>query len=1059
MLERSPVRIASLVRAGAWMAGAMLAAAVALPHPAAGQGNAGASDYRSDRVLVAFKATAPLAARSAAVARTGLQTDPTGASPYFVALKLGPQARAAAGNSDPVKSAITALRRDPAVRVAEPDYRVHALAIPNDPRFAEMQGLHNTGQSSGTPDADIDAPEAWDITPGSRSVTVAIIDTGVDYNHPDLRDNILRNARGEVMGFDFANNDADPTDDNDHGTHVAGTVGAVGNNGVGVTGVAQMVRLMPLKFLDSSGGGDLSDAIEAVDFARTNGARILNNSWGGGGFSRLLLEAVQRARDAGILFVAAAGNESANNDQVESFPANLNAFSSNVVSVAASSRRDVLGSFSNFGVNSVDLAAPGVDILSTTPGNTYSVFSGTSMATPHVSGAAALILSRLPALNMDQLKLRLLTTVDHPAGIRGLVRTGRLNARNALEEDGSPPGSPVELAGTHVCTSAVRLAWKASGDDGATGSASLYEMRFSRSPITAENFASATIAAGLPQPEVAGTVQSTLISGLEANTPYYFALRAVDNVGNPSSVVTADPVTTLAVNVVLADSGESAPLFSGPSPWALTSEQSVSPTRSYADSPGAPYSNSTNTALTLNAPVTASPSGTRLLFHARTDLEPGFDFLLVEGSGDGGRAWQELARLTGASGFKPYSLSLGLLGGSSIRVRFRLISDESVVGDGVWLDDIRLVAAPDPELRLSDNAEGAPRFAGEAPWSTTTETSASPTRSYTDSPRAAYTNRADLKLTQSAPVRLEGILPELAFQARTDLEPGFDFLQVEVSNDGGVTWQRVASLTGFQNWTSRTVSLASFYGQQVLVRFRLVSDASVTADGAYVDDVQIRGEALSPLGTPPPPPTIPNPPADLAATTPPAPDGKTQLRLAWTDRSDNETAFRLERSLNSGVFSQIAALPPNTTSFTDTGLTANTAYTYRIRAANGAGDSAFSNVAPGRTLADLPPGRITVTPTSLTFPTTRIGRTATKTVTVRNSGDGPLVVTIPVAAAPFRVLDLTVGPVITVAPRGSRRLTVQFAPTAARSFTGKVGLNSNDPARPSVDIAVSGRGR
>lgn len=295
----------------------------------------------ADGILVAFHSKAPLAARVNLVTRLGLAPDPAVRSPYFARVLISAQARAFGVDQ---KSIIAALRKDPAVRVAEPDHTVHASYIPNDPRFPELYGLHNTGQAGGVPDADIDAPEAWDTTVGSASVVVAVIDTGVDYNHPDLTDNILRSG-GSVVGFDYANGDADPMDDNGHGTHVAGTVGARGDNSIGVVGVCFNVRIMPLKFLSAGGSGSTSGAILSIDFARTNGAHIMNNSWGGGGFSQLLLEAVQRARDAGILFVAAAGNDGSDNDQIPSYPASYNSQSSNVVSVAATDRNDTLAGF------------------------------------------------------------------------------------------------------------------------------------------------------------------------------------------------------------------------------------------------------------------------------------------------------------------------------------------------------------------------------------------------------------------------------------------------------------------------------------------------------------------------------------------------------------------------------------------------------------------------------------------------------------------------------------------------------------------------------------------
>ncbi len=314
-----------------------------------------------------------------------------------------------------VDDVLNAYKARTDVEYAQYDFRVQIAATPNDPRYSSQWGLHNVGQTGGLTDADIDAPEAWNTTTGSRTIIVGVIDTGIDYNHPDLAANIWRNTReiagngidddgngyrDDVRGWDFANNDADPFDDNAHGTHVAGIIGAVGNNSVGIAGVAWNVQLMPLKFLTANGSGATSNAVSAINYAVANGAKILNNSWGGGGFNSALNDAVSRARAAGVIFVAAAGNEANNNDVNPSYPANINY--DNVISVAATDSSDRLASFSNFGATSVDIAAPGVGILSTTPNNTYSSFSGTSMATPFVAGAAALVWSANPTLTYSQ---------------------------------------------------------------------------------------------------------------------------------------------------------------------------------------------------------------------------------------------------------------------------------------------------------------------------------------------------------------------------------------------------------------------------------------------------------------------------------------------------------------------------------------------------------------------------------------------------------------------------------------------------------------------------------
>lgn len=349
-----------------------------------------------------------------------------------------------------VEAAVRRYERDPDVAYAEPDYVVAPTSplTPNDTSYPEMWGLNNTGQTGGVDDADIDAPEAWGATVGSASVVVAVVDEGVQISHPDLRDNVWTNTDeipgngvdddengyvDDVHGWDFYHDDASVYDDtgDDHGTHVAGTIAATGGNGEGVTGVAWRAQVMPLKFLGPD-GGSVSDAAAALDYAVANGARISNNSWGGNGNSRTLRDAIARAGSAGHLFVAAAGNEGLDLDSTPSYPAAYDL--PNLVSVAATDHADQLAPFSNYGSTSVDLAAPGVRILSTLPPGSYGRYSGTSMAAPHVAGVAALLLSAEPTVELADLRSRLLDTVDPVLGLSGKVATGgRLNAARALQ--------------------------------------------------------------------------------------------------------------------------------------------------------------------------------------------------------------------------------------------------------------------------------------------------------------------------------------------------------------------------------------------------------------------------------------------------------------------------------------------------------------------------------------------------------------------------------------------------------------------------------------------------
>ena len=367
-----------------------------------------------------------------------------------------------------VDAALAAYRANPNVLYAEPDYSVHLLETPNDPQFASQWALNNTGQTGGLAGADIHAPAAWDVTPGSGGTIVALIDTGVDYTHPDLAANIWTNPGeiagngidddhdgyiDDVHGYDFVNNDSDPMDDNTHGTHVAGTLGAVGNNGIGITGVNWHVQIMALKALDAQGNGTLSSILGALSYAVAHGAKVANNSYGGGLYSQAFADAIQSTGDAGLIFVAAAGNGNAmgvgqNNDTSPFYPASYNL--PNVVAVAASDQSDNLASFSNYGAASVDLAAPGVNILSTLPNNTYGVYSGTSMATPHVTGVLALVRDLHPTWTSAAVINQVLDAVDVLPSLQGKTITGgRLNAARAV--------APL---------SAIDLSWPASALSG-----------------------------------------------------------------------------------------------------------------------------------------------------------------------------------------------------------------------------------------------------------------------------------------------------------------------------------------------------------------------------------------------------------------------------------------------------------------------------------------------------------------------------------------------------------------------------------------------------------------
>ena len=332
----------------------------------------------------------------------------------------------------------------------EPDYWVYAINTPNDPRMIDLWGLQNNGQTGGIVDKDIDAPEAWDQQTGSKDVLVGVVDTGVDRSHQDLAANMWVNPNevagngvdddnngfvDDVHGWDFYDDDNNPDDGGSHGTHCAGTIGAVGNNGIGITGVCWNVNMVGIRFL-GPWGGSTSDAIKSIEYATKIGVDLTSNSWGGGGYSQSLKNAIDEAGMLGIGFVAAAGNDSYDNDSSPSYPASYS--SENIIAVGAHDHQGNMAWFSQWGSTSVDLFAPGVNILSTVPGNAYSSYNGTSMATPHVSGAYALLLATNPNWTVVEAKNALMESVDLEDALEGKCLTGgRLNIFKASSSE--PP--------------------------------------------------------------------------------------------------------------------------------------------------------------------------------------------------------------------------------------------------------------------------------------------------------------------------------------------------------------------------------------------------------------------------------------------------------------------------------------------------------------------------------------------------------------------------------------------------------------------------------------------
>jgi|GEM_PF-359311 len=364
------------------------------------------SYIEADQKEFIIKLKSPLIARSMQQTEllSGLTIQETYVKGNYVVASFG-------GELEQIKSQVIEIAANAEVEYIVPNLNLQALDLfiadkPNDPKYSKQYALEK-----------VQAEAAWEYTKGSKEVVVAVIDTGVDYTHEDLEGQIWENKAeiagndkdddgngfvDDVRGWDFDDADNDPMDDTSdgffgfggnpgHGTHCAGIIGATGDNEIGISGMAQNITIMPIRFLNENGSGNLANSIKAIDYAIDNGAHIISASWGGSfpeSVSAPIAEAIERAEKAGVIFVAAAANSGANNDKENYFP--TNAPYKNVISVAATGQNDKKASFSNYGIENVHVGAPGVDILSTLPDNEYDTLSGTSMATPLVAGLIAL---------------------------------------------------------------------------------------------------------------------------------------------------------------------------------------------------------------------------------------------------------------------------------------------------------------------------------------------------------------------------------------------------------------------------------------------------------------------------------------------------------------------------------------------------------------------------------------------------------------------------------------------------------------------------------------------
>ncbi|MBI3924535.1 MAG: S8 family serine peptidase [Armatimonadetes bacterium] len=595
----------------------------------------------------------------------------------------------------------------PARTHQEPTARTQQEPVLPDDLHEQQWNLRNTGQTDGKPGADISATQAWTLTTGRQDgPIVAIVDSGVDYRNPELAENLWTNPAetedgqdndgnglvDDLHGGNFITGSGDPMDDSGHGTHIASIIAARGNNGQGMAGINWQGRLMPLKFLERSGRGSIADAIKGLAYAEQQGARITMNGWGTDVQNQALFE-VMKASSA--LHICAAGNDGYDNDTRPIHPASFPL--DNVIAVAATDHNDQFIKFSNRGHNSVDLAAPGRKVYSLTLDNEYKLLGGTSTAAAHVAGVAALIASRYPEATNDQIRTRIFSGVDPlPKNSDRVATGGRLNAFKALEEDSVPPASPADLWISQVGAQDVELSWTGTGDDGTTGQATRYELRYASRPIVDGEaregqvpFKEATpVPTGTPRAPGSAESARIRVSPSGKDRKLYFALRAVDNVGNNSPLATTEALLP-AAKVVHEDS------FDAPeSGWSKEGEWARVPEPGrglvWTDSPESDYQNDINHSITSQPISLKGVRGAKLHFDTRFTIEPDHDGCHVEvyGKKFWGTRWRKEVTLEGFSDWKNMTVDLSDYDGQEIKMRFRMETDSSRTAYGVQVDNV-----------------------------------------------------------------------------------------------------------------------------------------------------------------------------------------------------------------------------------------------------------------------------------------------------------------------------------------------------------------------------------
>jgi len=712
------------------------------------------AEYVPGQVLIRFKKTVTRDQISDFYAEYGL-SEKDNLDPDVTDADQG--LRLAGAPVDVDENLIEVLESDDRVAFAEPNYLLQInQEPPSDPHFERLWGLHNTGQTGGTADADIDALEAWEIGTGSDDIIIAVIDTGIEVEHEDLIPNLWTNPKecprgvgrcvengidddnngyvDDFHGINAINNSGRLLDDYGHGTHVAGIAAAAGDNRKGVVGVSWNAKILGCKFITAFGTGTTSNAVKCFNYIydlRTKQKQnivVTNSSWGGGSPSQALREAMGRVDSP--LHVCSAGNSNSNR---KLYPAAYDL--DNIISVAATDHDDIYAGFSSWGEDWVDLAAPGVSILSTIPSGRcpmclpsgYGSTSGTSMSAPYVTGAAALIWSEFEGLNNDQVKQRILSGVDAlPEQSKKTLTNGRLNLFNSMEKDTTPPATVSDLSPSGVLLTKILLSWTATGDDGFTGQSTAYDVRYDTAPISNATWDSAQQVATAPIPGASGTREELEVSGLEPDTTYYFALRVADNVGNVSDLSNIVIARTSAGTIVFEDDMESGAgkwTIEDPddSLWHLSSLRFNSPETSwyYGRERQRNYDTGEENEGTITSGVIdiAGADDALLTFYEWSEVQRNtrFDRTRVQISTDG-TTWRTVFESHGTEGNwarRDVDLSQAVSDSGSIQIRFWFdtIDDSFNDNEGWYVDDVRVLTA---KLQLPGERQLLPNLVAQS---------------------------------------------------------------------------------------------------------------------------------------------------------------------------------------------------------------------------------------------------------------------------------------------------------------------------------------------------------